>query len=167
MLNTSYRLIIFIFSVSCKEFILTHEQFLESLKNFYPNKTPLEIDELYQSARQDLHYPTESIPFTLLFTEDDESRFGKFLSTLIKQINQERLSYVEQVQQLLVGYSLITVSQFSRAIYMVDPDIPKTELNRYIQWVFSIKDLHLLHQVKPLDLEDLLRRLENCACFKH
>ncbi|CAF4668834.1 unnamed protein product, partial [Rotaria magnacalcarata] len=55
--------------------------------------------------------------------QDDEGRFGKFLSTLIKQINQEKLSYVEQLKPILLGYSLISVSQFSRAIHMIDANI--------------------------------------------
>ncbi|CAF2823016.1 unnamed protein product [Rotaria sp. Silwood2] len=149
------------------EFVMTNEQFFESLKLFYSNKTSLQIDELFQSAKHDLQYSNELIEFSLLFMEDDETRFGEFLSTLIKQINQEKSSYVEQIKQILLGYPLITVSQFCRAIYMTDPNINQNELHRYIQWVFSIKNFHSSQQIKPLDLEDLLRRLENCACFKH
>ncbi|CAF1036122.1 unnamed protein product [Rotaria sordida] len=149
------------------QFVMTNEQFLEALKIFYPNKTSSQIDELFQSAKHDLQYSNESIEFSLLFMEDDETRFSEFLSTLIKQINQEKNFYVEQIKQILLGYPLITVSQFCRAIYMIDPNIDQNELHRYIQWVFSIKNFHSLQQIKPLDLEDLLRRLENCACFKH
>ncbi|CAF0887557.1 unnamed protein product [Rotaria sp. Silwood1] len=147
--------------------VMTNEQFLESLKIFYPNKTSSQIDELFQSAKHDLQYSNESIEFSSLFMEDDETRFGEFLSALIKQINQEKMAYVEQIKQILLGYPLITVSQFCRAIYMIDPNINQNELHRYIQWVFSIKNFHSSQQIKPLDLEDLLRRLENCACFKH
>ncbi|CAF2252205.1 unnamed protein product, partial [Rotaria magnacalcarata] len=154
-------------AVMHNKLVMTEEQFFESLNNFYTDKTSLQIDELFQSAKQDLQYPKESIAFSLLFMQDDEGRFGKFLSTLIRQINQEKLSYVEQLKPILLGYSLISVSQFSRAIHMIDANISQNELNRYIQWVFSIKDFHSSQQVKPLDLEDLLRRLENCACFKH
>jgi len=146
---------------------MTNEQFLESLKFFYPNKTPSQINELFQSAKHDLQYSNQLIEFSLLFIEDNESRFGKFLSTLIKQINEEKISYVEQIKQILLGYPLITVSQFCRAVYMIDPKIDQTELHRYIEWVFQMKNFHSSKQVQPLDLEDLLRRLENCACFKH
>jgi hypothetical protein len=134
---------------------------------FYPNKSSSQIDELFLSAKYDLQYPIQSIEFSLLFLEDDEGRFGEFLSTLIKQINQEKFFYIEQIKQILLGYPLITVSQFCRAIYMIDPNINQNELHRYIEWVFSIKNFHSTQQIKPLDLEDLLRRLENCACFKH
>jgi len=146
---------------------LTNEQFIESLKVLYPNKNSSQIDELFLSAKYDLQYPSQTIEFSLLFLEDDEGRFGEFLSTLIKQINQEKFFYIEQIKQILLGYPLINVSQFSRAIYMIDPKINQNELHRYIEWVFSIKNFHSTQQIKPLDLEDLLRRLENCACFKH
>lgn len=146
---------------------MTSEQFLEALTVFYPNKTVSQVNELFESAKHDLQYPNESIEFSLLFVEDDETRYGEFLSTLIKQMNQEKISYVEDVKQILLGYPLITVTQFCRAIYMIDPNINQNELHRYIQWVFTVKDFHSSQQIKPLDLEDLLRRLENCACFKH
>jgi hypothetical protein len=133
----------------------------------YPTKTTSQIDELYLSAKRDLQYPIQSIEFPLLFLEDDEGRFGEFLSMLIKQLNQEKISYIEEIKQILLGYPLITISQFCRAIYMVDPKINQQELHRYIEWVFSIKNFHSSQQIKPLDLEDLLIRLENCACFKH
>ncbi len=150
-----------------KNSVLTNEQFRESLKLFYPMKTSSQIDELYFSAQRDLQYPSQFIEFQFLFLEDDEGRFGEFLSTLIKQIHDEKLSYVEQIKQILLGYPLITVSQFCRTICMIDPKIPQHELHRYIQWVFSVKDFHSYEHVKPTDLEDLLRRLENCTCFKH
>jgi hypothetical protein len=146
---------------------LSNEQFIESLKLLYPNKTSSQIDELFLSAKHDLQYSSQSIECSLLFLEDDEGRFGEFLSTLIKQMNQEKILYVEQIKQILLGYPLITVSQFCRAIYMIDPEIPQNELHRYIEWVFSIKNFHSSQQIKPIDLEDLLRRLENSACFKH
>jgi len=146
---------------------LTNEQFIESLKLLYPNKTSSQIDELFLSAKHDLQYPSQSIECSLLFLEDDEGRFGEFLSTLIKQMNQEKILYVEQIKQILLSYPLITVSQFCRAIYMIDPKIPQNELHRYIEWVFSIKNFHSSQQIKPIDLEDLLRLLENSACFKH
>ena len=50
---------------------------------------------------------------------------------------------------------------------MIDPNINQNELHRYIEWVFLVKNYHPSQQLKPIDLEDLLRRLENCACFKH
>ncbi len=153
--------------VSQNNHVLTNEQFLESLKLFYPSKTSSQIDELYFSAQRDLQYPSQSIEFHFLFLEDDEGRFGEFLSTLIKQIHDEKLSYIEQIKQILLGYPLITVSQFCRTIYMIDPKITQHELHRYIQWVFSVQHFHSSEHIKPLDLEDLLRRLENCACFKH
>ncbi|CAF4201656.1 unnamed protein product, partial [Rotaria magnacalcarata] len=56
--------------------VMTEEQFFESLNNFYADKTSLQIDELFQSAKQDLQYPKESIAFSLLFMQDDEGRFG-------------------------------------------------------------------------------------------
>ncbi len=146
---------------------MTNEQFIESLKILYPNKNSSQIDELFLSAKHDLQYPSQTIEFSLLFLEDDEGRFGEFLSTLIKQINQEKIFYIEQIKQILLDYPLINVSQFCRAIYMIDPKINQNELHRYIEWVFSIKNFHSTQQIKPLDLEDLLRRLENCACFKH
>ncbi len=146
---------------------MSNEQFIESLKLLYPNKTSSQIDELFLSAKHDLQYSSQSIECSLLFLEDDEGRFGEFLSTLIKQMNQEKILYVEQIKQILLGYPLITVSQFCRAIYMIDPEIPQNELHRYIEWVFSIKNFHSSQQIKPIDLEDLLRRLENSACFKH
>jgi hypothetical protein len=147
--------------------LLTNDQFLESLKLFYPTKTSSQIDELFFSAQHDLQYSSQSIEFHFLFLEDDEGCLGEFLSTLIKQIHDEKLSYIEQIKQILLGYPLITVSQFCRTIYMIDPKISQHELHRYIQWVFSVKDFHSFEHIKPLDLEDLLRRLENCACFKH
>jgi hypothetical protein len=150
-----------------KDLVMTNEEFIESLKLFYPDKTPSQIDELFLSAKHDLEYFNQTIEFSLLFIEDDENRFGEFLSTLIKHMNQEKISYVEQIKQILLGYPLITVSQFRRAVYMIDPKIPQHELHRYIEWVFLINDFHPSQQIKPLDLEDLLRRLENCACFKH
>lgn len=153
--------------VSQNNLILTNEQFIESLKVLYPDKTSSQIDELFATAKYDVQYSNQSIEFSLLFLEDDEGRFGKFLSTLIKQMNEEKILYVEQIKQILLGYPLITVTQFSRAIYMIDPKISQNELHRYIEWVFSIKNYHSSQQIKPLDLEDLLRRLENCACFKH
>jgi hypothetical protein len=156
-----------LYLVSATELSMTDEQFTESLKLFYPTKTSSQIDELYISAKYDLKYFNQSIEFSLLFIEDDEGRFGEFLSTLIKQLNQEKTSYVEQIKQILLGYPLITVSQFCRAVYMIDPKINSNEIRRYIEWVFSIKNFHSSQQIKPLDLEDLLRRLENCACYKH
>ncbi|CAF1082503.1 unnamed protein product [Adineta steineri] len=146
---------------------MTNEQFIESLKVFYPNKTDSQIDELFLSAKYDLQHINQSIEFSLLFIEDNEGRFGKFLSTLIQQLNQEKFSYVEEIKQILLGHPLITVSQFCRAVLMIDPKINQNELHRYIEWVFSIKNFHSSQQIKPLDFEDLLRRLENCACFKH
>ena len=146
---------------------MTNEQLLESIKVFYPKKTSDQIDELYMAAKRDLHSSNDAIPLNLLFIEDDEGRYGAFLSTLIQQISQEKVSYVEQIQQILLGYPLITVPQFSRAVHMVDPKIDRDELHRYIEWVFMVKNYQPTQQIKPLDLEDLLRRLENCACFQH
>ncbi|UJR21210.1 hypothetical protein I4U23_024307 [Adineta vaga] len=148
--------------------IMTDEQFIQSLKIFYPEKSNSQLDELFLSAKHDLSYLNQSIEFPLLFIEDNDNRFGHFLSILIKQMNEEKFSYVEQIKQILLGYPLITVSQFNRAVSMIDPKITQDELHRYIQWVFSVKKYHSSQQsIKPLDLEDLLRRLENCACFKH
>ncbi|CAF4230024.1 unnamed protein product, partial [Adineta steineri] len=82
---------------------MTNEQFIESLKVFYPNKTDSQIDELFLSAKYDLQHINQSIEFSLLFIEDNEGRFGKFLSTLIQQLNQEKFSYVEEIKQILLG----------------------------------------------------------------
>lgn len=147
--------------------LMTTTQFVDSLKLTYPDKTNAQIDELLLAAKHDLSYPADTIEFSLLFIEDDDGRFGHFLSTVIKQISEERIDYVDQIRQILVGYSLITTVQFTRAVAMVDPKIPQEELHRYIEWVFSVKNYSSQLSAKPLDLEDLLRRLENCACFKH
>ena len=145
-------------------------QFLQLLKIFYPQKNASQIDELVHAAQDDIHSSVELIDIQFLFVEDDEGRYGKFLSTLIKQMHEERLVYIERIKQLLLGYPLITVSQFSRVISMIDPKIPSQELHRYIQWVFAVRyfSSSAAYQTVPsLDLEDLLRRLENCACFQH
>ena len=47
------------------KFLMTEEQFFESLNNFYTDKTSLQINELFQAAKQDLQYPKESIAFSL------------------------------------------------------------------------------------------------------
>lgn len=150
-----------------RELLMTDEQLMESLTIFYPKKTSDRINELHMSATRDLHSSNDASPLNLLFIEDDEGRYGAFLSTLIKQISQEKASYVEQIQQILLGYPLIGVPQFSRAVHMVDPHIDRDELHRYIEWVFMVKNYQPTQQIKPMDLEDLLRRLENCACFQH
>ena len=137
------------------------------MKLFYPHKTPSQLEELLASAKRDLHHLDQPIDFRLLFVEDDEGRFGAFLSTLVEQIRQERSAYVERIKQVLIGYPLITVAQFRRAVHMVDPKIDGSELRRYIEWVFSVDDYQSSTQIKPMDVEDLLRRLENCACFEH
>ena len=150
-----------------RELLMTDEQLMESLTNFYPRKTTDQINELCMAAKRDLYSPSEAVSLGLLFIEDDEGRYGEFLSTLVKQISQEKASYVDQIKQILVGYPLITVPQFSRAVHMIDPKIDRDELHRYIEWVFMVQNYEPGQQMKPLDLEDLLRRLENCACFQH
>ncbi|CAF1542511.1 unnamed protein product [Adineta ricciae] len=148
--------------------VMTDDQFLESLDLIYPHKASSQIDELFLSAKHDLSYSSPFIEFSLLFIEDNSGRFSHFLTTLIKQLNEEKFAYIAQIKRILLGYPLITISQFSRAVSMIDPNISQSELHRYIEWVFSAKNYHSSQQtVKPLDLEDLLRRLENCACFKH
>ena len=141
--------------------VFTTDQFVQSLQIFYPRKTSSQIEHLILAAQHDSSPAIDqSLEVDSLFIEDDEGRYGEFLSILIKQIHEEKISYIEQIKQLLLGYPLITVSQFSRVISMIDPRISPEELHRYIQWVFSLK-------ISSMDLEDLLRRLENCACFEH
>lgn len=149
--------------------IFTMGQFIQALKNFYPRKTPSQIEQLILAAQHDSSHSTDqSLEVDSLFIEDDEGRYGEFLSILIQQIHADKISYIEQIKQLLLGYPLITVSQFSRVISMIDPKISSEELHRYIQWVFSLKIYPCSTQMIPsMDLEDLLRRLENCACFEH
>ena len=151
------------FAESSNNLVFNIDQFLQSLKTFYPQKSSSQIDELVHAAKDDFHSSDELIDIQFLFIEDDEGRYGAFLSALIKQIHEDKLVYIERIKQLLLGYPLITVSQFSRVIFMIDPKISPEELHRYVQWVFAARN----SSSPSLDLEDLLRRLENCACFQH
>ena len=147
--------------------LMTNEQFLESLKLFYSNKSSSQIDELYDSARKDQFNSNEFMDLMTIFIETDDGHFSSFISTLIDQIHRDKIDYVEQIKQIVIGYPLITVAQFIRAIYTIDPKIDQPELSRYIDWVFARPGSEFLERIPSIDFEDLLRRLENCACFQH
>jgi len=143
-------------------YFLTDEQFIQSLKLLYPDKTQLQIDQLFHSAKIDVQSVDPTIDFSLLFLEDTDGQYDEFLSVFVQQLADEKLAYIEQIKQILLGLPLVTVSQFCRAIDMIDPTIPSNELQRYVQWIFQSNE-----SKQTIDFEDLLRRLENCACFKH
>ncbi|CAF1228433.1 unnamed protein product [Didymodactylos carnosus] len=151
---------------SIHELVMSRNQFLMSLKLLYPTKTSEKINELVKAAERDLHMTNmQTFEFGLLFMEGDDGKLGNFLSTLLKQLNEEKIQYVDSIKLILMGHPLVPVSQFKRAITMVDSTIPQAELKRYVEWVYNTKIFN--EKIKPLDFEDLLRRLENCACYKH
>lgn len=143
-------------------FLLSNDEFRQSLKNFLPRKTSSQLDELFQSARRDSMPSADRICLRSIFVEDDQNRFGFFLSKFVEQMRDEKNLYVEQMKEILIGFPLINVVQFTRAVRMIDPLIDETELSRYVNWIFDPKE-----NFKALDLEILLKRLENLACFQH
>ena len=74
---------------------------------------------------------------------------------------------------------LISIKRFKQAIRLVDPLISKSELHRYVNWVFEPKKVIIMNhreeraaklnekQTLMRDFEEIIQRLENCSCFMH
>jgi len=73
-------------------------------------------------------------------------------------------------------HRLVSIKQFKQAVRLVDPLISKIELRRYVNWVFQPKEILLTvnqegmisnKEIQSRDFEEILVRLERCACFMH
>lgn len=59
------------------------------------------------SAKKDLQISSseeDEFKFLLLFTEDDEGHVGEFLMTIRKQLQLDKIEYIEKMKDLLIGY---------------------------------------------------------------
>ena len=75
----------------------------------------------------------------------------------------------------------MSISQFERAVQLVDPHISDEELRRYVNWVFEHEKLLItinkeetssktnedMKQMQTRDFEEIVFRLEGCSCFMH
>ncbi|CAF2969513.1 unnamed protein product [Rotaria sp. Silwood2] len=158
-----------------------------ALHELYPNWTNERISLLIIAAERDLKQSSKErndLEFLLLFTEDDEGHIGEFLMTIRQQLKLDKIEYIEKIKDLLIGYPLISINQFKQAVELVDPNISKEELQRYINWVFELEkisltsnkeailsktneNIQLIKQIQKRDFEEIILRLECCSCFMH
>jgi hypothetical protein len=87
-------------------------------------------------------------------------------------LNIRKLILLEEKDVLWFLKRLISIKQFKQAVQFVDPLISEKELHRYVNWVFEPKKIlsskiNENRQIKMRDYEEIILRLECCACFMH
>ena len=79
---------------------------MTALHELYPHWTNERIALLIISAERQLEQTStqkNELEFVLLFTEDDEGHIGEFLMTIRKQLQIDKMEYVEKIKDLLIG----------------------------------------------------------------
>ncbi|CAF1532841.1 unnamed protein product, partial [Rotaria sp. Silwood1] len=158
-----------------------------ALHELYPYWTNKRISYLIMAAERDLQQSSKErndLEFLLLFTEDDEGHIGEFLMNIRQQLQLDKTEYIEKIKDLLIGYPLVSINQFKQVVQLVDPNISKNELQRYVNWVFELEKMSLtlnkeeissktnenIQLIKPIqkrNFEEIILRLERCSCFMH
>ncbi|CAF1087038.1 unnamed protein product [Adineta steineri] len=149
--------------------------FINALHQLYSNWTNERISLLIRSAERDTQQSSiekNDLRVFLLFMEDDEGHIGEFLMTIRQQLQLDKNEYIEKIKNLLIGYPLVSIKQFKRAVQMVDPHISKQELRRYVNWVYELKkinkeEIESYNEMQSRDFEEIILRLERCSCFMH
>ncbi|CAF4110686.1 unnamed protein product, partial [Adineta steineri] len=149
--------------------------FINALHELYSNWTNERISLLIRSAERDTQQSSiekNDLRVFLLFMVDDEGHIGEFLMTIRQQLQLDKNEYIEKIKNLLIGYPLVSIKQFKRAVQMIDPHISKQELRRYVNWVYELKkinkeEIESYNEMQSRDFEEIILRLERCSCFMH
>ncbi|CAF1462249.1 unnamed protein product [Adineta steineri] len=149
--------------------------FINALHELYSHWTNERVSLLIRSAERDTQQSSiekNDLRVFLLFMEDDEGHIGEFLMTIRQQLQLDKNEYIEKIKNLLIGYPLVSIKQFKRAVQMIDPHISKKELRRYVNWVYELKkinkeEIESYNEMQSRDFEEIILRLERCSCFMH
>ncbi|UJR08286.1 hypothetical protein I4U23_012558 [Adineta vaga] len=124
-------------SLPSSSWTISWANFSKILHELYPNWSQQRLSSLIQAAQQDIqefYIEKNDLQFMLLFMEDDEGHIGHFLLTIRELLNLDKMEYIEKIKDLLIGHPLVSTNQFKQVVYLVDPNISKEELQRYVNW---------------------------------
>jgi hypothetical protein len=83
------------------------EDFINALRQLYPNWTDERISLLINSVKRDLQQSCierNEFEFLVLFMEDDEGHIGEFLKTIREQLQLDKNEYIEKIKNILIGH---------------------------------------------------------------
>ncbi|CAF3703702.1 unnamed protein product [Adineta steineri] len=141
---------------------VTMEQFDTMLKSFLPDKSANDIAELVTAAEKE-QPNEEQIALAKLFSVDDEDNYGDFIRILKRQLNEDKQSYIHDVQEKIENSNSVNAKDMEQAIRAVNPHIRNTELVHIVQWIFEAKDGS---QIPSMNTHDVLQRLQNGVFYR-
>ncbi|CAF1209582.1 unnamed protein product [Adineta steineri] len=141
---------------------VTMEQFDTMLKSFLPEKSANDIAELVTAAEKE-QPNEEQIALAKLFSVDDEDNYGDFIRILKRQLNEDKQSYIHDVQEKIENSNSVNAKDMEQAIRAVNPHIRNTELVHIVQWIFEAKDGS---QIPSMNTHDVLQRLQNGVFYR-
>eukprot|EP00854_Cymbomonas_tetramitiformis_P010900 gene10900-12897_t len=117
---------------------LSKIQLQTALRSFFPHKTSDRLKELYKALDKD--QPGKEVDYATLFEEDREYNQGEFAETVRDQQLEERLEYLDELEEAFYDYGddqgFLDIDAVERAFKKVDKSINKDQLKMYVDRCF-------------------------------
>ncbi|XP_028905578.1 translin-associated factor X-interacting protein 1 isoform X2 [Ornithorhynchus anatinus] len=135
------------------------EQFSTILKRTFPLKKKDQIMELMQTTDCPLDDSSNPVQYRVLFREDEEGNAEPFIHKLRIQYLNEKLTYLQELRQVLEPGPNVNAVQLRAAFIAIDPCMDTKTLNNYLSQAFQCTPAELeLEGFQPV--ETLLKRLQ-------
>nr|XP_032833360.1 translin-associated factor X-interacting protein 1 isoform X1 [Petromyzon marinus] len=141
--------------------ILSAQQFTDALHRAFPLKEEGLIAELHQGACAQLGLDSidASIPYRALFTEGESPSSQEFMQTLHRQTHEEKLLYLQEVEEAVGDTEEVSVSSLRAAFLRVDPCLDQPDIDAYLARAFH-SDPDRLERAPPCDWATVAGRLK-------
>lgn len=116
--------------------LVSLSDFEKTLKEFFPNKSSEDIQELVKEALKETN-KEQFCMIKKMFAQSDDGKFNGFLKALKNQNENERIKFINRIISKLEHLEHIYVRDFLNCFKELDLSLTDVQLKSYCKWIYN------------------------------